>query len=58
VELRQLNQAIVEKCAAAGIDVMAWTVNDERDLALARALGLVGCVTDQPGMKRLVEATA
>ncbi|MET9079657.1 glycerophosphodiester phosphodiesterase, partial [Streptomyces sp. NPDC004232] len=58
VELRQLNQAIVEKCGAAGIDVMAWTVNDERDLALARTLGLVGCVTDEPGMKRLVEATA
>ncbi|GGW96095.1 glycerophosphoryl diester phosphodiesterase [Streptomyces malachitofuscus] len=57
VDLRQLNQAIVDKCAAAGIDVMAWTVNDERDLALARALGLVGCVTDEPGMKRLVEAT-
>lgn len=58
VELRQLNQAIVDRCGAAGIDVMAWTVNDERDLALARALGLVGCVTDQPGMKRLAEATA
>ncbi len=49
---------IVDKCAAAGIEVMAWTVNDEHDLALARALGLVGCVTDEPGMKRLVEATA
>nr|WP_202515603.1 glycerophosphodiester phosphodiesterase family protein [Streptomyces sp. SID161] len=58
VELRQLNRAIVERCAAAGIDVMAWTVNDERDLALARGLGLVGCVTDEPGMKRLVKATA
>lgn len=58
VDLRQLNRAIVDKCAAAGIEVMAWTVNDEHDLALARALGLVGCVTDEPGMKRLVEATA
>ncbi|MEU7359010.1 MULTISPECIES: glycerophosphodiester phosphodiesterase [Streptomyces] len=58
VELRQLNRAIVDRCGAAGIDVMAWTVNGERDLELARALGLVGCVTDQPGMKRLVEATA
>lgn len=58
VDLRQLNRAIVDKCTAAGIEVMAWTVNDERDLALARALGLVGCVTDEPGMKRLVEVTA
>ncbi|MFE3268373.1 glycerophosphodiester phosphodiesterase [Streptomyces sp. NPDC059215] len=58
VELRELNRAIVEKCGAAGIDVMAWTVNDEHDLTLARTLGLVGCVTDQPDMKRLVEATA
>lgn len=58
VDLRQLNRVIVDKCVAAGLDVMAWTVNDERDLALARNLGLVGCVTDQPGMKRLVEATA
>lgn len=56
LELAKLNQLAVDRCNAVGIDVMAWTVNTERDLALARALGLVGCVTDEPGMKRLADA--
>ncbi|MGW2650054.1 hypothetical protein ACWC2T_35415 [Streptomyces sp. NPDC001393] len=53
-----LNRAHSEECGAAGSDVMVRTVDDERDLALSRTLGLVGCVTDQPGITRLVEATA
>jgi glycerophosphoryl diester phosphodiesterase len=57
LELRKLSLDAVERCQAVGIDVMAWTVNTPRDLALARALGLVGAVTDMPEMKR-VAATA
>nr|WP_202446910.1 glycerophosphodiester phosphodiesterase family protein [Streptomyces sp. SID5468] len=52
LELRKLSLDVVERCGAAGIDVMAWTVNTPRDLALAHALGLVGWVTDLPGTKR------
>ncbi|MGW2369925.1 glycerophosphodiester phosphodiesterase family protein [Streptomyces sp. NPDC001667] len=37
------------RCRNAGIKVMAWTVNNRRDLDLACALGLAGAVTDFPG---------
>lgn len=52
LELRKLSLEAVERCHQAGVEVMAWTVNTPRDLALARALGLVGAVTDVPEMKR------
>ncbi|MEU6172149.1 glycerophosphodiester phosphodiesterase family protein [Streptantibioticus parmotrematis] len=52
LELEELNLRTVERCRQAGIDVMAWTVNTDQDLALARALGLVGWVTDVPDTKR------
>lgn len=32
----------------SGIEVYAWTVNDERDIALAEAYGLSGVFTDYP----------
>lgn len=56
LELRKLTLEAAERCQAAGIEVMAWTVNTPRDLALARALGLVGAVTDMPKMKRVAQA--
>ena len=56
LELRKLSLDAVERCQEAGIDVMAWTVNTPRDLALAQALGLVGAVTDVPEMKRAADA--
>lgn len=56
LELRHLNLDVVERCHAAGIAVMAWTVNTPRDLALATALGLDGACTDVPDIKRAVEA--
>jgi glycerophosphoryl diester phosphodiesterase len=55
LELRKLSQEAVERCWKAGIEVMAWTVNTPRDLAVARALGLVGAVTDVPEMKRAAQ---
>ena len=58
LELGKLCLDTVEDCRRAGIDVMAWTVNTPQELALARALGLVGAVTDLPGTKRMVQASA
>ncbi len=52
LELGKMSLESVGHCQDAGLDVMAWTVNTPRDLALARALGLVGAVTDVPEMKR------
>lgn len=58
LELGKLCLDTVEDCRGAGIEVMAWTVNTPQELALARALGLVGAVTDLPGTKRMVQASA
>lgn len=56
LELPKLSREVVERCQAVDIAVIAWTVNTDRDLALARALGLNGAVTDFPQIKRAVEA--
>lgn len=56
LELRWVSRAVVEHCHAAGIDVIAWTVNTESDLALARALRLDGAVTDVPAIRHAVAA--
>ena len=57
LELGELCLDTVEDCRRADIEVMAWTVNTPQELALARALGLVGAVTDLPGTKRLVQSS-
>jgi glycerophosphoryl diester phosphodiesterase len=56
LELRRINRDVVQRCHAAGIDVIAWTVNTDQDLALARALGLDGVVTDVPAIRHTVAA--
>jgi glycerophosphoryl diester phosphodiesterase len=56
LELRKLSLDVVERCHAADIQVMAWTVNTPNDLALARALGLDGAATDVPDIKQAVAA--
>jgi glycerophosphoryl diester phosphodiesterase len=56
LELKRISLDLVERCHAAGIDVIAWTVNTEHELALARALGLDGVVTDVPAIGRAVAA--
>lgn len=56
LSLRRISLALVQECHRAGISVIAWTVNTPADLALARALGLDGVVTDMPDVKRAVEA--
>lgn len=58
LELRRITLDLVDRCHAAGIDVIAWTVNTPRELALARALGLDGAVTDVPEITRSVEDLA
>lgn len=48
LDLTRLTLDTVRRCHAAGIAVMAWTVNTPQDWALARALGLDGAATDLP----------
>ncbi|WP_431963360.1 glycerophosphodiester phosphodiesterase [Actinacidiphila sp. bgisy160] len=55
LSLRRISLALVQECHRAGISVIAWTVNTPADLALSRALGLDGVVTDMPAVKRAVE---
>ncbi|MEU1543001.1 glycerophosphodiester phosphodiesterase family protein [Actinacidiphila glaucinigra] len=57
LSLRRISLALVQECHRAGISVIAWTVNTPADLALARALGLDGVVTDMPAVKRAVEGS-
>jgi glycerophosphoryl diester phosphodiesterase len=56
LELRKISLDVVERCQAAGVAVMAWTVNTPHELALAHALGLDGAATDVPQIKRAAEA--
>ncbi|MBR7671705.1 glycerophosphodiester phosphodiesterase [Streptomyces daliensis] len=51
-ELRRLDAETVERCHAAGIKVISWTVNTEEELARARELRLDGVVTDMPAIHR------
>ncbi|GAA4668616.1 glycerophosphodiester phosphodiesterase family protein [Streptomyces chumphonensis] len=51
-ELRHLRPDVVERCHAAGIKVISWTVNTPQELARARELGLDGVVTDLPEIGR------
>jgi glycerophosphoryl diester phosphodiesterase len=48
LDLTRISLDLVRRCHAAGIAVMAWTVNSQQDWALARALGLDGAATDLP----------
>ncbi|MFP8961394.1 glycerophosphodiester phosphodiesterase [Streptomyces nanhaiensis] len=51
-ELRRLDAEVVGRCRAAGLKVISWTVNTDRDLARVRELGLDGVVTDLPAVRR------
>ena len=43
-----IDAGLVCALSAAGIDVYAWTVNDQRDFEVAESLGLKGVFTDYP----------
>ncbi|PJE99747.1 glycerophosphodiester phosphodiesterase [Streptomyces carminius] len=51
-EFRWLAAEVVERCHAAGVEVISWTVNTDAELARARELGLDGVVTDLPAIAR------
>ncbi|UGY94696.1 glycerophosphodiester phosphodiesterase [Streptomyces gobiensis] len=57
-ELCQLDSDTVERCHAAGIQVISWTVNSAADLARARELGLDGVITDMPAIREAVSRAA
>jgi glycerophosphoryl diester phosphodiesterase len=57
-ELAHLDEEIVGRCHAAGIRVLAWTVNTDDELARARELRLDGVVTDLPRIARAVREAA
>jgi glycerophosphoryl diester phosphodiesterase len=49
-EFPELTAEVVDRCHAAGIQVISWTVNTPAELARARELRLDGIVTDLPGL--------
>ncbi|RMI37903.1 glycerophosphodiester phosphodiesterase [Streptomyces triticirhizae] len=55
-ELPWLTAEVVARCRAAGLSVIAWTVNTAEQLARARGLGLDGVVTDRPEIVRAARA--
>lgn len=57
-DLRHLDEAVVERCHAAGVRVISWTVNTDEDLARARWLGLDGVVTDQPEINEALSSAS
>lgn len=56
LDLRRLHADLVARCRAAGLKVIAWTVNTPEDLAKVRELGLDGVVTDEPAIRQAVSA--
>ncbi|MGK5531063.1 glycerophosphodiester phosphodiesterase [Streptomyces sp. URMC 129] len=57
-ELAHLDPDVVGRCRAAGVRVIAWTVNTDAELARVRELGLDGVVTDAPEIVRAVRSGA
>lgn len=43
-----IRQSSIDKAATAGLDVMAWTVNSQKEADRLRALGVVAICTDDP----------
>jgi glycerophosphoryl diester phosphodiesterase len=43
-----ISPALVTRCRALGVDLLAWTVNDRRSLARVEALGVDAVVSDDP----------
>ena len=50
VDLRHaiIDQALVDKCKDAGLDVWCWTVNDPETARKMKALGVTAVTTDRP----------
>jgi glycerophosphoryl diester phosphodiesterase len=58
LELPHVEAETVERCRAAGIEVISWTVNTPQELERARELGLDGVVTDRPEILAAVREAA
>ena len=43
-----ISPALVARCAALDVPLLAWTVNDVKSLARVEALGVAGVVSDDP----------
>lgn len=51
-----VGKGLVERCHEAGIQIIPWTVNSEKDLRYLMALGVDGVITDYPNLyKKVVE---
>jgi glycerophosphoryl diester phosphodiesterase len=47
-----IDEAVIERCEAAGLDVVAWTVNDPEGAFRLRRLGVAAVCTDAPAVLR------
>ncbi len=47
-----LTQEVVDRCTAAGLEIMVWTVNDLLEARQAQELGVAALCTDYPGLIR------
>lgn len=43
-----VNESMIEFCSNHGIEILAWTVNNETDAALLKSKGVRGIITDYP----------
>jgi glycerophosphoryl diester phosphodiesterase len=41
---------LVERCHEAGVKIIPWTVNSEKDLKYLMGLGVDGVITDYPNL--------
>ncbi|MFI9024718.1 glycerophosphodiester phosphodiesterase [Streptomyces sp. NPDC053560] len=58
LNIRRLTLELTERAHAAGLRVLAWTVNTHDQLRIARGLGLDGVITDFPEIRRATRFTA
>ncbi len=45
-----VGKGLVDKCHAAGIKIIPWTVNTLKDIIYLKNLGVDGIVTDYPNL--------
>ena len=45
-----VGKGLVDKCHAAGIKIIPWTVNTVKEIAYLKNLGVDGIVTDYPNL--------
>ena len=58
LKLRRLTLELAERCHDGQVSVIAWVVNTQDHLRLAKALGVDGATTDFPEIKRVADRPA